>query len=49
VPLGLPTINVAATAATAVIGTANYGTFTFTRTGDTTLALPVNYTLGGTA
>ncbi len=48
-PLGLPTISVAATVPTAAIGTANYGTFTFTRAGDATLALTVNYTLGGTA
>src|SRR5258706_5258604 len=49
VPLGLPTVNVAATVATAVIGTTNYGAFTFTRTGSTSRALTVNYTLGGTA
>ncbi|HEX4644327.1 MAG TPA: Ig-like domain-containing protein [Verrucomicrobiae bacterium] len=45
----LPVVSVAATVSTAVIGTANYGAFTFTRTGDTSSALTVNYTLGGTA
>jgi hypothetical protein len=48
-PLGLPTISVASMVSTAVIGTTNYGTLTFTRTGDSTLALTVNYTLSGTA
>jgi len=48
-PLGLPNLSVAATVPTATIGTTNYGTFTFTRAGDSTPALTVNYTLGGTA
>lgn len=47
--LGLPNVTVAASPATAVIGSTNYGAFTFTRTGDTSSALTVNYTLGGTA
>ncbi|HWW03066.1 MAG TPA: Ig-like domain-containing protein [Candidatus Acidoferrum sp.] len=48
-PLGFPTISIAATVSIAVIGSTNYGAFTFTRTGDTSLALAVNYSLGGTA
>jgi hypothetical protein len=32
-----------------VIGTTNYGTFTFMRSGDTSAPLTVNYSLGGTA
>lgn len=47
--LGLPLVSVAATVSTAVIGTTNYGAFTFTRTGDNTVPLTVNYSLGGTA
>jgi hypothetical protein len=47
--LSSPAVSVAATVSTAVIGTTNYGTFTFTRNGDTASALTVNYTLGGTA
>jgi hypothetical protein len=47
--LGLPVVSVTATVPNAVIGTTNYGAFTFTRTDDTTLPLTVNYSLGGTA
>ncbi len=47
--LGLPTVTVAASPATAVIGSTDYGAFTFTRTGNISGALTVNYTLGGTA
>jgi hypothetical protein len=49
----LPTITLAASDASAAetlsTQTANPGRFTFSRTGDTTLPLTVNYTLGGTA
>ncbi|MBW8865161.1 MAG: hypothetical protein JF609_09625 [Verrucomicrobia bacterium] len=45
----VPTVSVAATVPTAVIGTTSYGVFTFTRTGSTSSALAVNYVLGGTA
>ncbi len=45
----LPTVSVAATVPTAVLGGANNGTFTFTRTGSTSSPLNVNYSLGGTA
>jgi len=45
----MPTVSVAATVPMAVIGTTNYGVFTFTRTGSTSSALTVNYVLGGTA
>jgi len=48
-PLSLPVVSIAATVPTAVIGTTNYAAITFTRTGDTSSALTVNYTLGGTA
>jgi hypothetical protein len=48
-PLSLPVVSVVATVPTAVIGTTSYGAFTFTRTGSTSGALTVNYTLGGTA
>jgi hypothetical protein len=45
-----PTVSVAATDATATEGAAGDGlTFTFTRTGDLSQALTVDYTLGGTA
>ncbi len=44
----LPTVTVAATDASAG-EPANNGTYTFTRTGSTTAALTVNYTVGGTA
>ncbi|HEY2329659.1 MAG TPA: Ig-like domain-containing protein [Verrucomicrobiae bacterium] len=47
--LGLPTVSVAASPATATIGTTNYAMLTISRTGDTTLPLTVNYTLGGSA
>jgi hypothetical protein len=48
-PTGLPILTVTATDATAVIGTTDYAVLTFARTGATTAALTVNYTLGGTA
>jgi hypothetical protein len=44
-----PTVNVVATDAVAVIGTTDYATLAFTRTGSTTSALTVNYALGGSA
>jgi hypothetical protein len=44
-----PTVTVSATSATATIGTTNNGVFNFSRTGSTSAALTVNYTLGGTA
>ena len=47
---GLPTVTVAATDANAAeAATPNTGTFTVSRTGSTAAALPVNYTVGGTA
>jgi hypothetical protein len=45
----LPTVTVAATNATATIGTSNVGLLTFTRTNNNTAALTVNYALSGTA
>lgn len=45
----LPAVSVAATTPTAVLGTTNYGAFTFTRTGSTVSPLTVNYSVGGTA
>jgi len=45
----LPTVSVAATVPTAILGTTSYGVFTFTRTGSTTAPLIVNYSLVGTA
>ena len=46
----LPTVTVAATDATATIGSASdTALLTFTRTGSTTTALTINYALGGTA
>src|SRR5207249_1031997 len=45
----LPAVSVVATVPTATIGSANYGVFTFTRTGGTAGDLVVNYNLGGTA
>ncbi|MHB8522382.1 MAG: glycoside hydrolase family 9 protein [Limisphaerales bacterium] len=45
----LPAVSVTASSATATIGTTNDGAFTFTRTGSSSTALTVNYTLGGTA
>ena len=44
-----PTVNVVATDAFATIGTTDYATLSFTRTGSTASALTVNYALGGTA
>ncbi|MBI3191617.1 MAG: Ig-like domain-containing protein, partial [Pedosphaera parvula] len=44
-----PTVTVTATDAVATIGTADNALLTFTRDGDTSAALVVNYTLGGTA
>lgn len=46
--LSLPTVTVAATANASRVGLTN-GAFTVTRTGDTSTALAVNYSLGGTA
>jgi hypothetical protein len=46
---GVPSVTVAASIPTAVIGTTKYGAFTFSRTGSTANALTVNYSLGGTA
>ena len=48
-PTGLPTVTVTANDAPAVIGTTDYAVLTFARTGTTTAALTVNYTLTGTA
>jgi hypothetical protein len=45
----LPTVTVAATIPTAVLGTTHYGVFRFRRTGSTSAPLTVNYSLGGTA
>ncbi len=45
----LGTVTVVATDATAAEAGNDTGTFTFTRTGDTSLALVVNFTVGGTA
>jgi hypothetical protein len=47
--VALPAVTVAATVNTATIGTTNYGAFTFTRSGSTSSALTVNYSLGGSA
>ncbi len=44
-----PTVTVAATDGTATINSTDNARLTFTRTGSTTAALTVNYTLGGTA
>jgi hypothetical protein len=46
---GSTAVSVAATTPTAVLGTTQYGAFTFTRTGSTASPLTVNYSLGGTA
>jgi Zn-dependent metalloprotease len=46
---GVPSVQVAATAATAMEGVASTGTFTLTRTGSTVAALPVQFVLTGTA
>jgi len=43
------TVSVTASDPTAVIGTSDTGTFTFTRTGNTSAPLTVNYSLGGSA
>src|SRR5204863_1658383 len=48
-PPPLPTVTVVASDAAASEEGPDSGTFTLTRTGDTTSALTVNYTLGGTA
>ncbi|MEW6301933.1 MAG: Ig-like domain-containing protein [Verrucomicrobiota bacterium] len=48
-PTVLPTVTVTATDAIATIGTTDHAALTFTRTGDTSAALAVNYTLGGSA
>ncbi|MBI3876204.1 MAG: glycoside hydrolase family 9 protein [Verrucomicrobia bacterium] len=48
-PPALPTVTVVASDATATIGTSDNAAFTFTRTGDTSATLTVNYSLGGTA
>src|SRR5256886_9406021 len=48
-PSARPTVVVAASDASASEQGADPGEFTFTRTGDTSSALTVNYTLGGTA
>ena len=45
----LPTVTVTASDAVATINTSDTGAFTFTRTGDTSTNLTVNYQLGGTA
>ncbi len=47
--LGLPTVTVVASAATAMIGTTNDAVVTFARTGGTTQPLTVNFSLGGSA
>ncbi|HWA25846.1 MAG TPA: glycoside hydrolase family 9 protein [Lacunisphaera sp.] len=46
---GAATVTVAATDTNAVIGTTDNASFTFTRTGSTTAALKVKFTLSGTA
>jgi hypothetical protein len=46
---GSPTVSVAATIPTVVLGGPSNGAFTFTRTGGTGSPLNVNYSLGGTA
>ncbi|HYC70071.1 MAG TPA: glycoside hydrolase family 9 protein [Opitutaceae bacterium] len=47
---GIPTATVAATDTSAVIGTTDYASFTFTRAGgSTSTALKIKFTLGGTA
>jgi hypothetical protein len=43
------TVSVTASDPTAVIGTSDTGSFTFTRTGDTSAPLTVSYSLGGSA
>ncbi|MBD2494445.1 Ig-like domain-containing protein [Nostoc sp. FACHB-280] len=48
-PPAVPTVAIAATDATAAEAAADPGTFRITRTGDTTNALTVNYTVGGGA
>ena len=48
-PLSTSTVSVTASDPTAVIGTSDTGTFTFTRTGNTSAPLTVNYSLGGSA
>lgn len=48
-PCVLPVVSVAATAPNAVEQPSSAGTFTFTRTGDTTLPLLVPYSIGGVA
>jgi subtilisin family serine protease len=45
----LPAVTVNASDPVATIGTSDTGAFTFTRTGDTSGSLTVNYQLGGTA
>jgi hypothetical protein len=45
----LPTVSVTATDADATIGTSDYGTVTFTRTGDTSTQLTVQYSFTGNA
>lgn len=45
----IPTVSLAATDATATEGGTDTGLFTVTRTGDTTNALVVDYTIGGSA
>ena len=47
--LATATVSVTASDPTAVIGTSDTGTFTFTRTGNTSAPLTVNYSLGGSA
>jgi len=46
---GLPVVNVSATDATASEAGGNTGTFTFSRTGDTSSPLSISYTVGGSA
>ncbi len=48
-PTPPPTVTVTASDPIAVISTSDTGAFTFTRTGDTSSALTVNYQLGGSA
>ncbi len=48
-PSNLPAVSVAASAATATEAGSVAGAFTFARTGDTTEALTVHYSVGGTA
>ena len=49
VPLDPPDVSIAVDTATVVEDGATFLTYTFTRTGPVTSALPVNFTLGGTA